>query len=66
MDVSNEDHIKKDLLYRGFELNTYMILDEDIKLKNMEEGYKKYKVIAENEIEDRMDYIWSQRDRLKI
>jgi hypothetical protein len=61
IDVSNEDDIKKDLLYRGFELSTYMILDEYIKLKNINEGYKNYKVITEREIEDRIKDIMSDR-----
>ncbi|CAG86437.2 DEHA2C15422p [Debaryomyces hansenii CBS767] len=60
IDVSNEDDIKKDLLHKGFELSISMILGEDIKIKDISEGYKTYKVITEKEIEDRMEDIMSE------
>lgn len=60
IDVGDEDDIKKDLLHNGFELSIYMILGEDIKIKDMSEGYKTYKVITETEIGDRMKDIMSE------
>lgn len=62
IDVSNEDDIKRssELLHKGFDLSMYMILGEDIKTKDIPEGYKTYKMITEKEIEDRMEDIMSE------
>lgn len=38
----------------------YMILGEDIKTKDIPEGYKTYKMNTEKEIEDRMEDIMSE------
>ncbi|CAG86441.2 DEHA2C15510p [Debaryomyces hansenii CBS767] len=61
IDVSNEEDIKHNLLYRGLELNTYIILDEDIKIKDKSMGYKSHKLITEKEIEDRWEDIIADR-----
>lgn len=60
----NEDDIKENLLYRGLDNRAYVILGEDIKIKNKFEGYKNYKVVTRKEIEDRMTDIL--RDRYDI
>lgn len=57
--VNNEEDIRKDLLYSGLRLYTYMILEEDIKITNKASGYKNYKVITENGIEDGLEDILS-------
>lgn len=57
IDVKNEDDIKKHLLYREDRLRTYIILEDDIKIKSKSEGYENYKVVTEKEIEDRMEDI---------
>lgn len=61
IDVNNEDDIKKDILYGGFLLYTYMVIEEDIKIKDKSMEYKNYKVITEKEIKDRMEDILSDR-----
>lgn len=45
IDVNSEDDIKKDLLYRGEQLYTY-IVEDDTKIRRKTQGYKNYKVIT--------------------
>lgn len=62
IDVNNENDIKHDLLLSGFHtLRTYLILDENIKIKNLLEGYGNYKVATEQEINARVEDILSDR-----
>ena len=48
-------------MYLGEQLYTYIVLEDDIKIKRKTEGYKNYEVITEKEIEDRMEDILSDR-----
>ena len=58
IDVDNENDIKNDLLQSGFDtLQTYLILEENIKVKNLLEGYTNHKVLTEQEMYERMDDI---------
>lgn len=62
IDVDNENGIKNDLLQGGFHtLQTYLILDENIKVKHLLDGYKNYKVLTEHEAYERMDDILLDR-----
>lgn len=47
IDVSSEDDMKREFLYDGLNKRTYLVLDEDITIKNKYEGYKNYKAITE-------------------
>ena len=48
-------------MYLGEQLYTFIVLEDDIKIKRKTEGYKNYEVITEKEIEDRMEDILSDR-----
>lgn len=61
IDITNENDMKDDLLYSMGYMNTYMILKEDIRIKNKTKGFKNFKVITEIQIEDLIDDILSDR-----
>lgn len=55
--MSSEDDTKRELLYYGVNKRTYLVLDEDIKIKDKYEGYKNYKAITEKDWRTNEGYI---------
>lgn len=66
INVKNEQEIKNDIINtdRFDYLDTYIILDKNINIKNRRKKYLTYKIISETELRNNLDQILS--DQYKI
>lgn len=66
INVKNEQEIKNDIINtdRFDYLDTYIILDKNINIKNRRKKYLTYKIISEAELKNNLDQILS--DQYKI
>lgn len=66
INVKNEQEIKNDIINtdRFDYLDTYIILDKNINIKNRRKKYLTYKIISETELKNNLDQILS--DQYKI